>query len=474
MFNEARINSKIENFITQIKKAGAYADIGELRKVFTDFFKVLRENKDCTPGEIAHQFLKDVIDEINDFTRAGYADPGILVGFDLPKFNICIRSGYTKTVGGIPIIQDTLFDLASISKLYTGVITYKLIDEGILSTNQKIKDILKDKISDPKKLDGITVGDIMRFEVDIRTPGRIDAAKSVEEAKELLFNASVAKKGEYVYTDMGLMILKEALEEVTGKSFEQLFYEYIIKPLSLDNTMLWVPKEKRIFVTGTPNSDLSICNDLKVPFLDGNYGHAGVFASNFDLLKFVKNIWINPKFFNPKHLEDLVTPGINLARGGYGSTYVGHPDGLNSSFVDKIWPAGGTFAVQGSTRTQVISSLLDINGQPIPVGTSILQNPGSLSLDDAMQREKRINEERKKAGKNPISVISQRELIDANGDMLKLWSIDSRNLVPIGKLDKLNRKSSEATLKLALLGIILSEYEPRYDKREEVDIKLNR
>ena len=86
----------------------------------------------------------------------------------------------------------------------------------------------------------------------------------------------VVQKGEeYNYNDMGLMIMKEVMEKVTGKKYNELFEEYIIKPYGLYETHLIVPKEKIHLVIGTPNMDGSV-NDLKANVLGGYSGHAGV------------------------------------------------------------------------------------------------------------------------------------------------------------------------------------------------------
>ncbi len=52
----------------------------------------------------------------------------------------------------------------------------------------------------------------------------------------------VVQKGEeYNYNDMGLMLMKEVMEKVTGKKYNELFEEYIIKPYGLYETHLIVP-----------------------------------------------------------------------------------------------------------------------------------------------------------------------------------------------------------------------------------------
>lgn len=470
MFNTARINNKIDSFVTQIKENGAYADTEELKEALRDFTKVLETSKDCTPGEIAQKLLQDVTDEVISLIQQGYADPGILVGFNLPMFNVNIKSGNTRSVGGEPITQKTLFDIASTTKIYTGVISYKLIDEGILIPNQKIAEILKRKIMNPENLANITVKDIMQFGVEFRTPGRLDEAKSTTEAMEILYNTKVVKTGEYKYNDIGMMLLKEALEEVTGKTYEQLFYDYIVKPLSLKNTMLTVPEEKRLLVTGTPNWQSGMPNDPKAVIMGGHSGHAGVFANNSELLQVLTNLWINPKYFNPKHLKDLITPGLKDSRGVYGSTYTTHPTGLGESFVDVKYPRD-TFAVQGSTRTQAISGVLRLYKETIPFGTTILMNPDSLSKDIVMQKQDIINKQRAASGRGPINLITERKFIDKMGQEKTFSSIDGRPLIPVAKLDELNKKSAAAVLKLALLGIVINEYEPTYNKQEDVSIR---
>lgn len=469
MFNEEKMNNKVANFIEQIKGNGAYADVNELKEALGDFTSILKTSKDCTPGEIAQKLLGDVTNEINNLIKLRYADPGIFVGFDLPMFNASINAGYTKDIKGEPITSSTLFDLASITKIYTAVIAYKLIDEGLLIPNQKVAEILKGKIVSPEDLDGITVKDIMQFGVEFRTPGRIDDAKSTAEAMDILYNVKVVKKNIYNYNDIGMMLLKEVMEEVTSKTYEQLFNDYIVNPLLLKNTMLTVPESKRKIVTGTPNWQSGLANDPKAIITGGHNAHAGVFANNFELIQVLTNLWVNPNYFDPKHLKDLTTPGLKDSRGIYGSTYTTHPTGLDASFVDKKYPRE-TFAVQGSTRTQAITGIFRLSRESIPFGTTILMNPDSLSKNAAIQKQDIINRKRSEEGKNPINIIKEGKFIDEMGQERTFSSIDGRPLIPVAKLDELNKKSASAILKLALLGIVVNEYEPDYNKNEDFTI----
>ncbi|MGI6325009.1 MAG: serine hydrolase domain-containing protein [Bacilli bacterium] len=423
----------------------------------------MKRYKDYGLLRIVEILLEDVTDEIISLTKQGYAFPGILVGFKTPEFSINISEGHMID-GGEPITKESLFDLASITKLYTGVIAYKLIDEGVLSMDQIVSELFKDE-EKFQNLGDLTIRDIMQFKVEFKTADkegnevRIDAAKSTEEAKELLYNTKVHKKLAYNYNDIGMMILKEVMEKVTGKTFATLFDEYIIQPLSLQNTFLTVPKEKTHLITGTPNIVDRLPNDPKAIFMGGYSGHAGVFADNNDLSQFVTTLMINPKYFNPQHAKDLVTPGAKGNRGIFGATYVSHEKGLDATFVDKKYPRE-TFAVQGSTRTQAIGGIFKLNQQSIPFATTILMNPSSLSLETIKSRG------------DKISVI-ERTFIGEDGSEKRFFSVDGRLLVPARKLDELNKKCASVILKLTLLGNIIKGYGIDHTKNNEFNLKAS-
>ncbi len=469
-----KITNRIIDFIEQIKDSDTYASRAELKALFSDFEGVIKQYKDYTPSEIATVLLKDVISEITNLVDEGYALPGILVGINVPRFNISIANGYTNSFG-YPIDNTSLFDLASITKLYTGVIVYKLMDEGILSFEDKITDIVKAGNPDKfKQLGDITVGDIMQFKVQFETPSRIDEAISTPKAKELLYQTTVVGKGAYNYNDIGMMILKEAVEEVTGKTFSGLFAEYIVEPLALENTFLAVPEDKRKLITGTPNAKKGLPNDPKAVIIGGYSGHAGVFANNPDLLRFISNLCINRDYFKARHFVDLVLPNLSDIRGRFGTTFTSHSTGLEKSFVDLRYPKE-TFAVQGSTRTQAIGGIIR-NGKrsltPIHFATSILMNPDSLSEREILERQDQINKELKEKGKQPLTLIRRGKFRDIDGGRAGFTTVNGRPLIPATKLDELNSKCAGAVLKLTLLGLLINEYEPHYDKQLDITLKI--
>ena len=82
---------------------------------------------------------------------------------------------------------------------------------------------------------------------------------------------------------------------INGKASD-LVNKYIVEPLGLKETYLVVPKDKIVKVTGTPNANLGMVNDPSALAVGGYSGHAGIIASNNDLIKLGRE-FMNGKIF---------------------------------------------------------------------------------------------------------------------------------------------------------------------------------
>ena len=96
-----------------------------------------------------------------------------------------VENGFIPAVR--PLIPDTIYDLASLTKLFTAVVTLALVESGQLSLDETVGQI------DPRfiHLQNVTVGDVLSFRISLQTPGRIDTAPTREEGLKRLFGVSV-------------------------------------------------------------------------------------------------------------------------------------------------------------------------------------------------------------------------------------------------------------------------------------------
>ena len=462
----------IDEFLQEYLPISRHGSREEIVKVLEDAKDIFQKNPDATPEEIIAIMIQDCADDLTDILMK-VPTPGIVSGLNVDNLHVTIRGGEDRT-NGDELTEQALFDIASISKLYTEVIAYKLIVEGkAFQLTDKIRDL------DPRfeNVGDLTVEDVLKFHASFDTHGRLEQTTSKKEALEKLFSTEVTQRGEqYNYNDIGLMIMQQVMEAVTGKTYAELFEEYITKPYRLADTHVVVPEDKKQFVTGSPNRDGSV-NDLKADVLGGYSGHAGVRVTNADLLRMLENVasdyTIRNGIYVPNTLQSKRSDKM-------GNAYV-NPEtvvdkngqlvsGSEKTYFGRLAPAD-SMAVQGSTR--VIGRVEDANG--ILVSSTALSNIASLTDEEFEAFIEKRNQEL--LAKNPnAKLIDPKAVMKTSTFDGKIYRMhDPRQLMDedatIGSV--LLRYDNEVVLKLLLLNKILKEYECYYDD-VNVDIQIDR
>lgn len=148
----------------------------------------------------------------------------------------------------------TLCSICSISKLFTSVAIMKLYDEGKLRLDDKVSDLLPAYNLEQKYSDSgpITIRTLLTHssglprEADypywtgpdfpFPTKAQIDSKLSEQET---LYPAST----HYQYSNLGLTLLGEIVEEISGVPFDEYIQQNILKPLGLSNTRTKLPEQ---------------------------------------------------------------------------------------------------------------------------------------------------------------------------------------------------------------------------------------
>ena len=446
----------LDNFIDEIKEEGTYATKEEIREVLKDTLTTIKKYHDDTPEEIVEKIIVDNIKELQDIKNT-YPIPGFTIGVNIPNINVKMYGGDIDSLGR-KMEDNTLFDIASMTKFYTQIIAYNLIKEGVFSYTDKVKDLDQRFIN----VEDLTVGDVLSFTTKFRTDGRLSEKKTIDEALNCLYTMSVEEKGNYNYNDMGMMLTKELMENVTGKSYKELFEEYIIDKLALTDTHLIVPENKIERLTGSANASKGKVNDPSALSVGGYSGHAGVFATSDDLIKLGKAVF-NKKVLSEEGIKDAYTPGIKDNRGVMGNTYTSHPKGIAISYVDKLEPLTN-FVIQGSTRVQS-----NIGKNSV---STILLNPASMSIERAKEEERKINEKRVIEGKTPVSLVKHFNFIH-DAKEVEYDLIDARLIAPGEKtVEPITTSNAKLVLRLRLLNKVIEEYDKNYNKEVNIQKRI--
>ncbi len=272
----------------------------------------------------------DLRNTINDFVYKRSLTPGIILEFGTNYTHQSIIAGLkqeyvilnnNKVFYPRDMESDTIFDLASTSKIFTAIAILKLKEENRLNLFTPIKEIVPDFSS----LENVTIYDLLKFNTHIKTKVRVDSAKSKEEAEKILFSAYKHPNQEQynAYTDIGAMVLKYIVEKISGMPFTSYIYETILKPLKMEDTHLLIPEEKLSRVANenfsmkinkdglleaTTNNVPGTVQDPKSLAMGISYGiapgHAGYFSTVKDMYSLAQSL-MNQEILNKESIYDM-------------------------------------------------------------------------------------------------------------------------------------------------------------------------
>ncbi|MFF9506648.1 serine hydrolase [Streptomyces sp. NPDC014724] len=194
----------------------------------------------------------------------------------------------------IAMAEDTIFDLASVSKLFTSILAVQQIELGTLELEAKVASYLPEFAGGGKQ--DITVRQLLTHTSGFRSWIPLYKAPTREGKLELLWNEVPANPPGtvYLYSDLNLISLQLVLEKITGRTEDVLLRERITAPLGMQRTRYnppaaWKPKIAATEDARLPWSGLDRglvwgeVHDENAYSLDGVAGHAGVFSCAWDL-----------------------------------------------------------------------------------------------------------------------------------------------------------------------------------------------
>ena len=144
-----------------------------------------------------------------------------------------------------PVMAETLFQIGSLSKTFTGTAIWRLIDEGALALDAPVRDYLPDfTLMDAEVAAAVTVRNLLDHsggfygDDGFETGDGDDAiARYVAERAPQL--PQIFPLGEFFsYNNAGFSILGRLIEVVTGAPYNAAMASLLLGPLGLENSLL--------------------------------------------------------------------------------------------------------------------------------------------------------------------------------------------------------------------------------------------
>ena len=355
-------------------------------EMFMDEKEELTSLIDKSPEEVYATIIKEYLMKVEGIAKLV---PGLTTGIKDAKVGteIYTYSGKTKE-NGEKVDEHTRFDIASVTKLFTTTLALKLSEEGKFSLDRLVSSYKGGKY----KYLNIPAEEMAKYYYELRTPGRLDDVFSKNELNKRLSETSVVKEKTFVYSDIPFIILKDIIPDS-----DEYFKKYFNDEMKMLNTSY----DYFGFLTGGEEDELNMVHDPKARVMERygiNPGHAGVFSTSRDLVKFSDALrngflsdnslrkMITPVVKTPMLLDENGNPVMKRDKNGNAiepinilramGVQIKHPEGIRvSDFPLSV--SDTAFVMTGFTGSHMVVDLK--NG----LTTNILANP----ISDNGQRE---------------------------------------------------------------------------------------
>jgi len=197
---------------------------------------------------------------------------------------------------GVQTTADSLFQIGSISKVWTATVVMQLVDEGLLDLDAPIAEILPElRLADPDVTKQVTMRHLLThtsgIDGDVFTDtGRGDDCleKYVARLDEVAQNHPLGAT--WSYCNSGFSLIGRVVEKLTGTTWDQAMRERIFVPLALGHTGT-LPEDVLLYRSAIGHTAEGTAEPARAPVwgLPRSLGPAGIISSTAaDVLAFAR------------------------------------------------------------------------------------------------------------------------------------------------------------------------------------------
>lgn len=186
--------------------------------------------------DLAH--WQERLDELAEKHKVPGAQLGILAGGEILE----VAHGTLNKRTGQPATKDSVFQIGSISKVWTATVVMQLVDEGKIALDTPVVEVMPElQLSDPDVTKQLTIWHLLTHTSGIDGDVFTDTGRgddNLEKYAALL--ADVAQNhplgATWSYCNSGWSLLGRVIEKLTDKTWDQAMKDMLFTPLGLDST----------------------------------------------------------------------------------------------------------------------------------------------------------------------------------------------------------------------------------------------
>ncbi|ALX49971.1 serine hydrolase domain-containing protein [Lentibacillus amyloliquefaciens] len=270
------------------------------------------------------QMLQQPLDEIDSVIQQGIADKymagsvvlaarsGTIVKEDAYGYAArYLDDDFTEMENPVEMQTDTIFDLASITKVFTATAAMHLYEQGEFNLDDPVADYIPEFAQNGKS--DVTIRQLLTHTSGF--PAWIplyQTTDSREQAYQEVFSTALEHEPgtHYGYSDLNMITIGALVEQISGERLDQYIQTNITEPLGMTDTMFNPPELLKDRIAATeyqPQTDRGIVwgevHDENAWAMDGVAGHAGLFSTAQDLAVFAQMILNDGQYDDTRILE---------------------------------------------------------------------------------------------------------------------------------------------------------------------------
>ncbi len=250
----------------------------------------------AAPLETQDEFRR--FDPVLDYLRSQVdrAFPGAVIVIGGANQNIVVSAvGHYGVDDGRPVTAATVYDLASLTKvigLTTAVMI--LVDSGKIDLDAPVQRYVPAFQGAGKER--VTIRHLLTHSSGMPAWRPLYAETATREQALALVDTTplLRQPGDtFVYSDLGAIVLTQAVEAITGQRVNDFLQARVFGPLAMESTRFLPPEDWRDHIAPTENDTTfrhrwlrGEVHDENAGRLGGVSGHAGLFSSGPDLARF--------------------------------------------------------------------------------------------------------------------------------------------------------------------------------------------
>lgn len=163
---------------------------------------------------------------------------------------------------GAPVTKDSIFQIGSISKVWTATVVMRLVEGGDLTLETRVKDVIPElKLIDDELTDGITIRHLLTHTSGLDGDVFTDTGRGDDCLEKYVALLETAGKNHplgatWSYCNAGYSVLGRVIEKVTGKTWDAAMQELLFQPLGLTHTVT-LPDEAILYAAAVGHVDVA-------------------------------------------------------------------------------------------------------------------------------------------------------------------------------------------------------------------------